>query len=384
MFAGLDRDSYDVLGDAVVGPIRAHTHLRWIGFYLAHSASASASTWTTRRNRTPEASTWRFLHSEGWGVAPIFLGRQFLPGAVANPGWTDANGQADGAHAVALATSTSPGNLVDIERGATIYLDLEADGFLSVPAARSYITGWCNAVRAGGYRPGLYLSYSLAVHPSWQTDGLLVRSFFPDVAVWYFRIPTVQPKVYDEDSGVATLPGISSFLDPDGSMPWFGFVASQFAWYNPSRAFQSARLKTGPSSFFTLGPIDFDAARIPDPSHPEDRSAVVFSDFRPGEPAIVALAHNAAAWQFHDGVWGQWGQLVSEASATPMNDLGYGRWYDTRSVAAASRQPGLHRPHRSSGQQPPKQSPHVADLTTARVQRRPILGGLINEYAQAA
>jgi putative transposase len=43
-----------------------------------------------------------------------------------------------------------------------------------------------------------------------------------------------------------------------------------------------------------------------------------------------------------------------------------------------------HRPHRSLGQQPPNPSPHVADLTTARVQRRPILGGLINEYAQAA
>jgi transposase InsO family protein len=43
-----------------------------------------------------------------------------------------------------------------------------------------------------------------------------------------------------------------------------------------------------------------------------------------------------------------------------------------------------HRPHRSLGQQPPNPSPHVADLNAARVQRRPILDGLINEYAQAA
>jgi hypothetical protein len=43
-----------------------------------------------------------------------------------------------------------------------------------------------------------------------------------------------------------------------------------------------------------------------------------------------------------------------------------------------------HRPHRSLGQHPPNPSPHVADLTAARIQRRPILGGLINEYAQAA
>jgi transposase InsO family protein len=43
-----------------------------------------------------------------------------------------------------------------------------------------------------------------------------------------------------------------------------------------------------------------------------------------------------------------------------------------------------HRPHRSLGQQPPNPSPHVVDLNAARVQRRPILGGLINEYSQAA
>jgi putative transposase len=43
-----------------------------------------------------------------------------------------------------------------------------------------------------------------------------------------------------------------------------------------------------------------------------------------------------------------------------------------------------HRPHRSLGQQPPNPSPHVVDLNAARVQRRPLLGGLINEYSQAA
>ncbi|WP_327007720.1 integrase core domain-containing protein [Dactylosporangium sp. NBC_01737] len=42
------------------------------------------------------------------------------------------------------------------------------------------------------------------------------------------------------------------------------------------------------------------------------------------------------------------------------------------------------RPHRSLGQRPPNPPPQVVDLTAARVQRRPILGGLINEYTQAA
>jgi putative transposase len=43
-----------------------------------------------------------------------------------------------------------------------------------------------------------------------------------------------------------------------------------------------------------------------------------------------------------------------------------------------------HRPHRALQQQPPQPRPRVVDLDTARVRRRQILGGLINEYARAA
>jgi hypothetical protein len=43
-----------------------------------------------------------------------------------------------------------------------------------------------------------------------------------------------------------------------------------------------------------------------------------------------------------------------------------------------------HRPHRSLDQRPPNPAPHIVDLNTARVHRRPILGELINEYSQAA
>jgi putative transposase len=44
-----------------------------------------------------------------------------------------------------------------------------------------------------------------------------------------------------------------------------------------------------------------------------------------------------------------------------------------------------HRPHRSLAQRPPEPRSGVADVAAAaKVDRRPILGGLINEYAQAA
>jgi transposase InsO family protein len=46
-----------------------------------------------------------------------------------------------------------------------------------------------------------------------------------------------------------------------------------------------------------------------------------------------------------------------------------------------------HRPHQGRGQRPPDRDtlpPPVIDLGTRRVRRRKILGGLVNEYSQAA
>ena len=42
------------------------------------------------------------------------------------------------------------------------------------------------------------------------------------------------------------------------------------------------------------------------------------------------------------------------------------------------------RPHRSRQLQPPRPDHPVADLSRKRIQRRPVLGGLINEYERAA
>ena len=42
------------------------------------------------------------------------------------------------------------------------------------------------------------------------------------------------------------------------------------------------------------------------------------------------------------------------------------------------------RPHRSRQLQPPRPDHPVADLSLKRIQRRPFLGGLSNEYERAA
>ncbi|CAI7974131.1 transposase [Frankia sp. Hr75.2] len=42
------------------------------------------------------------------------------------------------------------------------------------------------------------------------------------------------------------------------------------------------------------------------------------------------------------------------------------------------------RPHRALRLQPPRPDHPITDVTTARIKRRPVLGGLINEYERAA
>jgi hypothetical protein len=42
------------------------------------------------------------------------------------------------------------------------------------------------------------------------------------------------------------------------------------------------------------------------------------------------------------------------------------------------------RPHRSRQLRPPRPDHPVADLATERIERQPVLGGLVNEYQRAA
>src|SRR5687767_12900993 len=85
MFARFDRDDYGAIGDSLALTIKANTNLRWLGFYLAHFHHTSGSSWTAPRTRIPQVTTWQFLRSEGWGLAPLFLGRQFVSQVILDP-----------------------------------------------------------------------------------------------------------------------------------------------------------------------------------------------------------------------------------------------------------------------------------------------------------
>ncbi|WP_242419835.1 integrase core domain-containing protein [Frankia sp. CpI1-P] len=63
--------------------------------------------------------------------------------------------------------------------------------------------------------------------------------------------------------------------------------------------------------------------------------------------------------------------IVSERHLTSVLDS-YAEYFNT------------HRPHRSLSQHPPDSSPVVAPTSNSTVRRTRILGGLINEYRNAA
>ncbi|MGP4114925.1 glycoside hydrolase domain-containing protein [Streptomyces sp. 4N509B] len=342
MYAGFDRMTPPGLdgghGDAQMRAMLAHTNLRWAGFYLGHDARQESDTdWTRPRGRVPAVSGWRYYRSEGWGLAPLVFARQFIgPSghAHANPDWTAANGADDGRRHVRRARAS------EIEADATLYLDLELGGFMNQRAFPSYLGAWRQEILAGGYRPGVYC---------WPVEIADLARKFPDIAMWIVDPGGVQPHVYDEAGRRLALPPPSRWSDPtEGQWADLGSVAFQFAWYNPDRRtpqggeISSSQLPVGPTRNGLVLRIDYDAARVPDPAHPEDPGALVMTPYPPRGPALFAVRPGVVVWtQYEADVnrWDRWGGGMGGPGAMGVGDVGYGRWFDTASAAAVSRAP---------------------------------------------
>ena len=65
-FAGFDRS--DPLTPAQFDWLQANSNAKWVGGYLP-SPSHGARTW---------CGLWQGLKAKGWGLAPVYVGRQVL------------------------------------------------------------------------------------------------------------------------------------------------------------------------------------------------------------------------------------------------------------------------------------------------------------------
>lgn len=160
-YPGIDRDSYP--GDHAMDWLLHNTNLHWTGFYLGPAPSHHDTSWMRSRLT---------LSDMGWGLAPIYVGRQ-----TAGPGSHDvtvANGTIDGQNAAQLAAQAG------FRGGSVIYLDWE-DGSVT-QAGLDYYVAWLEAVRLNSYRAAVYCSHIVAQ----QFMGADARAYSP----WVFRMAT--------------------------------------------------------------------------------------------------------------------------------------------------------------------------------------------------
>jgi Domain of unknown function (DUF1906) len=263
VFPGLDVSAWD---DHVVWLWR-WSNLRFIGFYLAHSASGTSTTWTTH---------WHDLRDLGWGVVPFWL--PFSSGNIAS--MATADGTDHGGRAVARAREAR------LERGAAIYLDVEAPvlGGAHPAGFIRYINNWFEAVRTGGYTPGTYCSRLDAPHLLGADFTAARPLLFPfsipgrTRAAWNdttFQLTPALPETWDVGRDPAWAPGAST-------------VGCQFDWFNAQRDRALMHWPTATGGQNGSRSVDWDMAKVFNPSHARAASAVIAINDR-GTPDAARL-----------------------------------------------------------------------------------------------
>lgn len=160
--AGFDRSAFP--GTAKMATLKSTTNLKWCGFYLAPSPSHPNTGWM---------STRATLVSQGWGIAPLYVGQQTTgPGSHTV---TKAQGKIDGRNAVQLLQSAG------FPPGTFVFLDLE-NGTPFPANQKNYVAAWAEAIENDGtFKPGVYCSHLLA------ND---VSTLVPSARLWVFKVPT--------------------------------------------------------------------------------------------------------------------------------------------------------------------------------------------------
>jgi len=157
--AGFDTSGFP--GLAKMAALKKSSNFKFTGFYLGPAPSHPASDWMAHRAD---------LEAQGWGFAPVFLGRQTTgPGSHAV---SVANGVLDGKTAATLMKKAG------FPADSYVYLDLEEGAPLS-SAHKNYAVAWAKSLKTQGYNPGVYCSFTLAS---------AVAAAIPEARIWAFHV----------------------------------------------------------------------------------------------------------------------------------------------------------------------------------------------------
>jgi hypothetical protein len=217
-FAGFDRSDFP--GAAAMSWLKQNTNLKWCGYYLAPAPSHSGASWMGERNA---------LVGQGWGIAPIYVGQQVTGPGSHNPSLNQ--GGIDGQDTARLMTAEG------FNGGSCVYLDLE-NGPPLTPPLRDYVAGWVDAVKAGGFQPGVYCSHSLAEE---------IHALRTAARIWAFKVAT---------TNLHPVPGTNF---PDDHPAGSGYTGA-FAW----QLGQNCQITVPPAASSVLV-VDLDSAVAADP-----------------------------------------------------------------------------------------------------------------------
>jgi hypothetical protein len=231
VYAGFDTDIYP--GKAQLVWLKANTNLSWCGYYLAPAPNHPDTTWMGQRQALVDA---------GWGLLPIYVGRQ-----APEPGSTDPigpQGSADGDQAAHMARCEG------FPPQSYIFIDWEDGGTTLGMDVKAYLSAWALAVVKGGYQPGIYCSHELAAAMA-QVMGTLDPA--PAVRLWAWHVSTTGDHPYT--GSVTNLPT----PDPAGC----GF-ASAVAWQHE----QNCALTLPDAPEHTMK-VDLSSSSLADPGAPD-------------------------------------------------------------------------------------------------------------------
>lgn len=196
LYSGMDTSDYP--GDDAMRYLMKHTSLHFCGFYL-DPAPSHPSPRGAERSWMPKKA---FLRALGWGLMPLYVGRQLVkPGAV-NPSTT--TGRTDGAGTASLMLAAG------FEPRSRVFLDLE-NGLM--PSALmspelAYVKAWAATVREAGFTPAVYCSFQVAPQ---------VHVADPSLDLWVFHVPSVATHTVTGRSYPAPDPGLSGYA---GAKAW--------------------------------------------------------------------------------------------------------------------------------------------------------------------
>jgi hypothetical protein len=157
VFAGIDiSDAFP--GDHTMRALRINTNLAWLGLYLAETDHDPGIT----KNRQTWVGQFMPMKAMGWGVAPLYVGKQVptIAALLGKPIWGTKvgifEGGVDGQAAVNFASNEN------LPAKTIIYFDLEAPGGTTITDTYwDYLASWSRTVLSMNYLPGIYCSSML-------------------------------------------------------------------------------------------------------------------------------------------------------------------------------------------------------------------------------